>query len=116
MTPELFLVLVGAAYLIGGAASIYVPYLRKKLEGTAENFEWRKATGRALFVVMGALPTLLGAAQVAEFKALADQGWYGVGLALLSGLIAFGASSLGHQTQSAPKAVRAYRANGKGDA
>ena len=111
MTPEAFLVTAIAVYIVGGILSILVPFARKYFSGEAEKFQWRKAGGRILAVLLAAGPTLIGAAQIAEFKELAEQGWIGVALALVTGLISFGASSLGHQTQRTPAAIKAYRSD-----
>lgn len=109
MTPEAFLVAVGIAYVIGGIFSVLIPFLRKYFEGKAPKFEWRRAGGRILALFGGIAPTLLGGAKLAEFEGFAEQGWYGVILAFLTALIAFGVSSLGHQAQRTPAAYSARK-------
>jgi len=110
MNPQVFLVITVAAYLIGGALSVILPYARKYFEGEVESFSWRKAGGRVIAVILVAAPTLLTSAKASELQVLADSGWLGVGLSLLTGLVALGAGSIGHQAQGAPKALRARKA------
>jgi H+/Cl- antiporter ClcA len=109
MTPEAFLIAVAVAYLLGGIASVLIPFARKYFEGVAAKFEWRKAGGRILVLLGGLAPTLLGGAKLAEFQEFAEQGWYGVVFAFITAVVAFGLSSLGHQAQGTPKALKARK-------
>lgn len=108
MTPEVFIVVAVIMYLLGGAVSIGLPYLRKYAEGETQKFEWRKAAGRFIGILVAA-PSMISAGTIADLQVLQERGWLGVLIALVYGIIAFGASSVGHQTQSTPKAIRAYR-------
>ena len=95
------------AFLLGAAAGVVVPYLRKYLEEGAP-FDGKKVVGKVIAALIGlALMPTFG-------EMLAKIGALGWSAAFLLGL---GATFVGHETQSAPKAVRAWQAAraGKGD-
>jgi H+/Cl- antiporter ClcA len=105
----LFVVVAVLGSLVGYVVSVAWPFARKYFSGEAEKFEWRKV-GLRLLVGFGAvLTTFTSVSGLAKIQELAEQQWIGFGLAVLYGFFTLGASSLGHQLQSTPKAVRAWK-------
>lgn len=91
------------AYILGAAAGVVVPYVRKYLvDGTP--FDWRKVGGKILATLLGLLlmPGLAG-----TLEALGGLGWavaFGMGIA---------ATTVGHEAQQLPAAWRAGQAMGR---
>ena len=88
------------AFILGAAGGVVVPYLRKYLEEGVP-FDSRKVAGTVL-------AALVGLVLLPNFNDyLAKVGAVGWAAAFLLGA---GLTLVGHEAQSAPKAVRAWRA------
>lgn len=89
--------LVVVVYLLGAGIGVFYPYVRKWLENGLA-FDWRKVAGKAAAAVLGLVlvPTF-----AATLEAL---GGMGIFLAFLAGL---GATTVGHEAQATPGAVKA---------
>ena len=105
----LFVVIAVLGSLVGYVISVAWPFARKYFSGEVEKFETRKVAMRLLVGAGALLTTFTSASGLAKIEELADQQWIGFGLAILYGFFTLGASSLGHQIQSTPKAVRAWK-------
>jgi H+/Cl- antiporter ClcA len=105
----LFVVVAVLGSLVGYVVSVAWPFARKYFSGEAERFEWRKVALRLLVGAGAVFTTLTSASGLAKIQEFVEQEWIGLGLAVLYGFFTLGASSLGHQLQSTPKAVRAWK-------
>ena len=87
------------AFVLGAAGGVVVPYLRKYLEDGVR-FDWRKVVGKVIAALVGLMLMPNIGEHLAKVGAL---GW------TAAFLLGAGLTMVGHEAQSAPKAVRAWR-------
>lgn len=108
MSIDQLRVLIVLSWLAGQCVAIAWPFVRKKLENEALKFQWAEVIGRLGAGILAGLTALMSTG-LQGLDDLVQYGWLGVVYALVTGVVVIGASSMGHQAQKTPTAIKAFR-------